>query len=286
VNVQESPDREATATVPVQQWNPKAEAVRLWGADPCGGAVGGGPEGSGAFFAAVDRDRYVSYAPWLPAAAGFTAFRGRRLLEVGCGMGTDLSQFGRGGAETFAIDLTPRHLRIARQRLEHESLPVRLGRADGEALPFLDGVFDVVYSFGVLHHTPGIDQAISEIYRVLKPGGTLVLGLYHRGSVYWWFYTIFLRGVVKGGLFTKGYRRLVADIERHDHSDAVPLVRAYGRRQLRRMLKQFRSIRTEVHHLSPSDFSYFAPLLGALPRRVMSFFERRLGWYVFAKAVK
>jgi SAM-dependent methyltransferase len=278
--------RDVPGTAGADSWNPKAEAIRLWNADPCGGAVGDAPEGSRAFFAAVDRERYVAYAPWLPDVAGFNRFAGKRLLEVGCGMGTDLAGFGRGGANVFAVDLTPRHLRIARQRLQQESLPMRLGRADGELLPFRDGAFDVVYSFGVLHHTPGIEQAIAEIYRVLKPGGTFVIGLYHRGSVYWWFYTIFLRGIVKGGLLTKGYQRLVADIERHDHSDAVPLVRAYGRRQVRHMLKQFGSVSTEVHHLSPSDFSYLAPLLRALPAGVRTFLERRFGWYVFGKAVK
>lgn len=266
-------------------WNPKDEAMRLWGADPCGGAVGGA-EGSREFFQAVDRDRYVSYAPWLPPAAGFNEFQGRRLLEIGCGMGTDLASFARGGAEVFAVDLTTRHLNIARQRLETENRSVRLVRSDGESLPFPDRSFDVVYSFGVLHHTPGTEAAVDEVWRVLKPGGKAIVALYHRNSVFYWFYTILLRGVLKAGLVRSGYRRLVADIEQHAHTDALPLVKVYSRRDMNKLFARFRSVDTEVHHLEPGHFSYLAPVVRRLPDGWLDRASNRLGWYVFAKATK
>lgn len=266
-------------------WDPKQEAMRLWGADPCGGAVGVS-EGTPEFFRAVDRERYVSYAPWLAAAAGFSSFSGRRLLEIGCGMGTDLASFARGGAAVYAVELTPRHLAIARQRLLTERHRVRLVRSDGESLPFPDESFDVVYSFGVLHHTPGTRTAIDEIRRVLRPGGVAIVALYHRDSVFYWFYTIFLRGLVKGGLLRVGYRRLVADIEQHDHTDALPLVKVYSRGQMRRLFRRFHSVRTEVHHLEPGHFSYLAPVIRRLPASWLRSAAGRLGWYVFAKATK
>lgn len=267
-------------------WNPKQEAMRLWGADPCGGAVGEAREGSPEFFRAVDRDRYVSYAPWLPEAAGFDKFPGKRLLEIGCGMGTDLAAFARGGARVHAVDLTPRHLGIARQRLINEARPVKLARADGETLPFANETFDVVYSFGVLHHTPGTQAAVDEIWRVLKPGGSAIVALYHRNSAFFWFYTILLRGILKGGLPRHGYRRLVADIEQHQHTDALPLVKVYSRRDMRTTFRRFRSVRTEVHHLEPSHFSYLAPVIRSLPDSWLRRAAGRLGWYVFAKATK
>ena len=267
-------------------WDPKQEAMRLWGADPCGGDVGEAREGSLEFFRDVDRDRYVSYAPWLPAAAGFDRFSGRRLLEIGCGMGTDLASFARGGANVHAVDLTPRHLAIARQRLLSEDHPVRLARSDGEALPFPSDAFDVVYSFGVLHHTPGTETAVEEIRRVLKPGGTAVIGLYHRNSAFYWLNTIVVSGLLHGRLLTAGYRRLVADIERHDHTDALPLVKVYSRRDMRRMFKRFRSVQIEVHHLEPGHFSYLARLVRRMPDGWFRRASNSLGWYIFAKAVK
>ncbi len=268
------------------EWDPKREAMRLWNADPCGGAAADASEGSADFFAAIDRDRYGAYAPWLPRAAEFDRHTGESLLEIGCGMGTDLASFARGGARTVAVDLTTRHLSIARQRLRGQGTPVRLVRSDGEVLPFADNTFDVVYSFGVLHHTPGTQTAIDEAHRVLKPGGHAIIAMYHRDSAFFWFHTIFLRGIVKAGIVRHGYRRLVADIEQHQHTDALPLVKVYSRRQLRRMFAGFRSVETEVHHLDASHFSYLAPLVRRLPISWMEAVSHHFGWYVFAKATK
>lgn len=268
------------------RWQPKQEAVRLWGADPCGGTVAGAAEGSTEFFREVDRVRYDEYAPWMGSAIPFRESAGRRVLEIGCGMGTDLARFARNGATTFALDLTPRHLAITRARLAGEGFVPRLVRGDAEQLPLASDVVDLVYSFGVLHHTPGIDTAIAEIHRVLRPGGSLVLGLYHRHSVFYWFSTILLGGIVKGRLWRHGYRRLMADIERHDHTDALPLVNVYSRNGTRRLLRAFSKVEVSTHHLEASHFSRLAPLLRPVPRERLEALGRRWGWYVIARAIK
>jgi len=272
-----SPDRSAAS-----KWNPKTEAIRLWDADPCGGAVGAN-EGTPEFFRAVDRSRYDEYAPWLREAARFGRFPGAIVLEIGCGMGTDLAQFGRGGAVTMAVDLTPRHLAIAHKRLQCEGLIPRLARADAEQLPFRDAAVDVVYSFGVLHHTPGIEAAIREVHRVLKPGGTAIIALYHRNSAFYWISTLLIRGILQGQLFSRGYRRLIADVERHDHTDALPLVRVYSRRELKRLLSRFSSVETRVHHLG---VSFGTRVFRYLPPSFVRWCDRRFGWYVIAYATK
>src|SRR5207245_6347332 len=116
---------------------------------------------------AVDRNRYGEYAPWMPDVMEFAKSHALRVLEVGCGMGTDLAQFARGGGTVFGLDLTPRHLRIAKARLVHEGVSPRLVQGEAEQLPLQDNSVDLVYSFGVLHHTPAIALAIDEIRRVL-----------------------------------------------------------------------------------------------------------------------
>ena len=184
------PRREGARTV---AWDPKAEAVRLWDHDPCG-AVAGIEEGSVEFFKAVDRDRYSVYAPWLIGVVGFSDFARKRVLEVGCGMGSDLAQFMRGGAIACGIDLVPRHLSIAAARLRIEGSPVRLIRSDAEHLPVRTDCLDVVYSFGALHHTPSIERALEEIHRALRPGGELILGVYHRHSFFYLIDCLLIRG--------------------------------------------------------------------------------------------
>src|SRR5437762_8295856 len=96
----------------------KDRAREQWGSDPAGAVYGSKHEfGTREFFDAVERHRYTEYAPWMPAVMGFNDFAGARLLEVGCGMGTDLLQFARGGAKVTGVDLTPRSIEISRQHL-------------------------------------------------------------------------------------------------------------------------------------------------------------------------
>src|SRR5437868_4592449 len=95
----------------------KQSARDQWGQDPCGAVHGEEHEfGTREFFDAVERHRYTEYAPWMPDVMDFDRFAGKRLLEIGCGMGTDLLQFARGGALVTGVDLTPRSLEITRGR--------------------------------------------------------------------------------------------------------------------------------------------------------------------------
>src|SRR5438270_157089 len=95
----------------------KARAREQWGANPCGAHVARDYRfGTREYFEAIEAYRYAVYAPWMKATLGFDTYRGKRLLEIGCGTGTDLLQFARGGAEVTGVDLTPRSIEVARQR--------------------------------------------------------------------------------------------------------------------------------------------------------------------------
>jgi SAM-dependent methyltransferase len=132
----------------------KVRAREQWTQDPCGAVHGEHEFGTREFFDTVERHRYTEYGPWMPQLMGFDKFRGARLLEIGCGMGTDLLQFARGGACCTGIDLTPRSIEITRHRFRLYDADGAFMISDGEHLPFRDESFDVVYSNGVLHHTP------------------------------------------------------------------------------------------------------------------------------------
>src|SRR4029453_17679109 len=101
----------------------KLETQRQWNANPCGADVAADLErGSPAFFRSVEEHRYEVYAPWLKEAIGFQSFGGRRVLEIGPGLGTDHAQFARAGAQTYAIDLTKTHLELTRRRFALDQL--------------------------------------------------------------------------------------------------------------------------------------------------------------------
>ena len=158
------------------------ERVRaFWQEHPCGTKFSDAEMGTREFFDLVEAHRYGK--EWhIPIAADFSSTRGLKVLEIGCGLGTDGAQFAKAGADYTGIDLTEASIELARKRFELSGLKGEFRVADAEQLDFADETFDVVYSHGVLHHTPDTEAAVRETHRVLKPGGRAIVMLYHRGS--------------------------------------------------------------------------------------------------------
>lgn len=262
----------------------KERAREQWGQDPCGEIYGREYEfGTREFFDQVERHRYQEYAPWMPEVMGFESFRGARLLEIGCGMGTDLLQFARGGARVTGADLTPRSVEISKKRFGLYGVPGEFVITDGERLPFADESFDVVYSNGVLHHTPGTDVAISEAHRVLRPGGTAKVMLYHRNSLAYWGELFFRRGVLSGELL-RG--RSMSDVMSRwveiSSADARPLVKVYSSREARSLFKMFARVETEVEQMTRAELRF----LKHIPENLFRRLRRTIGWNVIITAKK
>ena len=263
----------------------KKETVNQWNNDPCGYLCAEGlEEGTREFYERIDVDRYSDYAPWLKGAIEFDNYKGKKLLEVGFGMGTDLFQFAKGGANVYGIDLTPRHLEIAKKRFELYGIDAELLLGDAEDLPFDNNTFDVVYTFGVIHHTPETHKTLDEIHRVLKPGGNAIIGVYHKNSAFYWLRTMFYNHILSGNYKKQSFAKTFSNIEyRADDNDAIPLVKAYSRRYFKKMLGNFSKKKLSVYHISRWDFVPFE-------RYVRPWFasrlERYLGWYLIAKCKK
>jgi ubiquinone/menaquinone biosynthesis C-methylase UbiE len=158
------------------------EAVRrYWDAAPCGTPdVAHAQEAER--FRALERIRYER-EPFIERFARFDAVRGKRVLEVGVGAGSDHLRFARAGAVCTGVDLSEVSLETTRRRVEAEGLASDLRVADAENLPFADETFDVVYSWGVIHHTPDTPRAAREVLRVLRRGGRFCVMIYNRHSL-------------------------------------------------------------------------------------------------------
>jgi ubiquinone/menaquinone biosynthesis C-methylase UbiE len=263
----------------------KLRAREQWGQDPCGSNHGREHEaGSREFFDAIERHRYSEYAPWMPRLMEFQNFRDARLLEVGCGMGTDLLQFSRGGARCVGVDLTPRSIEITQHRFKLYGADGTFMISDGEHLPFRDESFDVVYSNGVLHHTPDTEGAIREVHRVLRPGGIAKVMLYHRNSLNYWVDIVLRHGVLRGE-FLRG--RSVGEImsrvvEFSDHN-ARPLVKVYSRREARKLFCLFKGVRVDVEQLPRPDLRFLSPVVS---ESMLDRLRKRIGWNVIITATK
>ena len=154
----------------------------FWQQNPCGTKFADAPPGSRRFYELVEEHRYKK--EWhIPAAAGFAHSKDLNVLEIGCGLGTDGAQFAKAGAKYTGIDLTHAAVELSKRRFELFDLLGTFRVADAERLNFPNHSFDIVYSHGVLHHTPDTAAAVREIHRVLKPGGHFCFMEPHSGSL-------------------------------------------------------------------------------------------------------
>lgn len=263
----------------------KRKAREQWGADPCGAVHGRESEfGTREFFDTVERHRYTEYAPWMREVMGFDRYAGACLLEVGCGMGTDLLQFARGGAKCTGVDLTPRSVEISRSRFELYGVPGSFCLSDAERLPFGDQSFDVYYSNGVLHHTPETAKAVDEAYRVLKPGGTAKVMLYHRNSWGYWVDLVGKQGIYRGELFRGvSTAELMSKYVEYNESGGRPLVKVYSRSEARQMFSMFGSLKVEVEQLTRPEIYFVGRYI---PESIFQAMSRSIGWNLIITAIK
>lgn len=253
------------------------QARRQWTADPAGALhAGDAPLGTPRSFENVERARYFEQ-PWMHDVFGFQRHAGRRVLEIGVGLGTDHVQFARAGARLTGVDLTPRCVELTRQRLDNEGLASDLHVMDAEHLTFPDDSFDAVYSFGVLHHVPCTEAAFAEVRRVLRPGGVFLGGLYSRESFA--YARLVLGWTLSGRFLSQDHDAMLAGQE-YSQSEAAPLVRLFRKGELQDLLRyaRFDDIAIRRRHAGLGRFTRFAPAALELT------LGRVGGWYLVFRA--
>jgi ubiquinone/menaquinone biosynthesis C-methylase UbiE len=289
----------------------KTRVHDFWQANPCGTKFSDQEIGTREFFDAVERHRYQT--EWhIPQVVDFPRWRDSDVLEIGCGLGTDAISFARRGARYTGIDLTEASIDLVRRRFRFEGFDADLRVADAESLPFADGQFDLVYSHGVLHHTPDTQRAIDEVHRVLKPGGTAMVMLYHKNSYNYRVNIMMLRrlGVrLLGFDWGPGFVHKLTgeDVQRlrelqreyranrnlllapqeflNQNTDGAgnPLARVYTRQEASAMFRKFSHVSAKVYFLNKR----WIPLLGqVMPRAAEQMLAGLMGWHLWILAKK
>jgi SAM-dependent methyltransferase len=225
------------------------------------------PVGSRGFFDDLDQYHFEKLHHLL-RLVDFDGYRGRSVLEVGCGAGVDLARFAKGGATVTGVDLARSAIDLARANFAQQGLEGRFEVADGEHLPFPDNSFDLVYAHGVVQYTADPRQLVQECHRVLRRGGQAVFQVYNRIS---WLNA--LSKLMKVGL---------------EHDDA-PVLLKFSVGDFRRLLAGFKEI-TIVPERFPVKSrlhggwkgavynGLFVGTFNALPRALVS----RFGWHLLA----
>jgi ubiquinone/menaquinone biosynthesis C-methylase UbiE len=243
------------------------EQVRaFWEEGACGtepGVTGAHPKFSRAWFNAVEENRY-RLEPFIHGFAQFTRHRGQKLLEVGVGAGTDHLQWARAGCRCWGVDLTDEAIATTRARFAAYGASSELQRADAEHLPFDDDSFDLVYSWGVIHHSERPDAIIAEIRRVLRPGGVFLGMLYHRRSL------VALQRWARFALLRGQPWRSLKDVLWH-HLESIG-TKAYTRREVEQLFAAFRGVEVRPV-LTAEDTRYLPRPLAAIIPDAWGFFQ-------------
>ena len=225
------------------------------------------PVGSRGFFDDLDQYHFEKLHHLL-RLVDFDGYRGRSVLEVGCGAGVDLARFAKGGAEVNGVDLAPSAIELARANFSQQGLRGRFEVADGEHLPFPDNSFDLVYAHGVVQYTANPRQLVEECRRVVKPGGEAVFQVYNRVS--------WLNGLSK--LMKVGL----------EHDDA-PVLLKFSIGEFRRLVSGFAKVAIVPERFPVKSRLHggwkgavynglFVGTFNVLPRP----FVRRFGWHLLA----
>jgi 2-polyprenyl-3-methyl-5-hydroxy-6-metoxy-1,4-benzoquinol methylase len=266
-----------------------ADVQRYWDARPCNIRHSTKPVGSKEYFDEVEARKYF-VEPHIPAFVEFDRWKGKRVLEVGCGIGTDSINFARAGAELTAVELSRESLRIAEQRADVMGVAdrIRFVQANAEELTSaLDQEpYDLVYSFGVVHHTPHPERALAEMRALTAPGGTLKLMVYHRRSwkVFW---------IVVGQGHGRFWRTDELVAEHSEAQTGCPVTYSYTRGEGRDLVEGsgFRVQDVSVDHVFPYrirdyvEYRYVKePYFRWMPEPLFRAFERRLGWHLLITA--
>lgn len=232
------------------------------------------------WFQEVEAHRYGVYAPWMPALMEFDQHAGHDVLEIGGGIGTDLSQFARHGARVTDLDLSAGHLALAQENFQRRGLQGTFIHHDAESLPFDDSTFDVVYSNGVLHHTPNTRNVVQQIRRILKPGGQAIIMMYAEHSIHYWRELVTTLGLDRDLLKNHSMGEIMSRYVEISQNDARPLVKVYTAARLKRLFNGFEGRAVYKRQLMPSEVP---GLCRWLP---LDLNERLMGWNVIIKARK
>jgi 2-polyprenyl-3-methyl-5-hydroxy-6-metoxy-1,4-benzoquinol methylase len=264
---------------------PLAKVREYWNTRPCNIRHSPKPVGTREYYDEVEARKYlVEYH--IPEFAQFEKWKGKKVLEIGCGIGTDTINFARAGAQVTAVDLTEKSLEVARQRAKVFGFEDRITFIQANAEKLSESVpvekYDLVYSFGVIHHTPHPERVVEEIRKYTKPESTVKIMVYNR----WTWKELWILFAYGKGAFWK-LRTLISDYS--EAQTGCPVTYSYSRPDGRKLLEDhgFKVTETMVDHIFPYSIPEYVKYQYKMvwywrwmPRALFRAIERMWGWHL------
>jgi ubiquinone/menaquinone biosynthesis C-methylase UbiE len=248
--------------------------AEYWNRRPCNIRHSTAPVGTREYFDDVEARKYF-VEPHIPGFADFPHWRGKRVLEIGCGLGTDATNFARAGADYTGVELSEVSLGLARQRFELFGLAGNFALCNAEELTAYvpEDSFDLVYSFGVIHHTPHPDRVLAQARRVIRADGEFRLMLYASNS--------WKDAMIEAGL------------DQPEAQSGCPIAFTYTQDEVRTLLRKagFEATAIRQDHIFPYVIEKYVkyeyelqPWFAAMPQEMFRALERRFGWHMLITA--
>ena len=243
-----------------------------WNRRPCNLRHGTAPVGTREYFDQVEARKYM-VEPHIPAFTEFEKWRGKKVLEIGCGLGTAAVSFARAGADYTAVELSDESLKLARQRFEVFGLKGRFHSGNAEELSKVVPVetYDLIYSFGVIHHAPHPEKIVAEVRKFMGPHSEFRLMLYAKNS---W----------KNILIEAGF-------DQPEAQSGCPIAFTYTHDEVRKLMQGYVVTDIRQEHIFPYvvekyvQYEYeLQPWFKAMPKEMFRALEKALGWHTLITA--
>jgi SAM-dependent methyltransferase len=287
-----------------------SEVQAFWNANPCQSDLSAQKERR-QYFEEITYKRYHGREWHVPIVARFEQFKRKDVLEIGCGIATDGLEFAKNGARYVGVDLTPDAIEMAKERFQLFNVPGTFHVVNAEnGLPFPNDSFDHVYSFGVIHHSPNTEAIVDEMYRVLRPGGTLTVMLYNRSSINYRLEIMVVRKIGRWLLFPSfmpkllsitlgfdewklaGHRQILFKKRKLSKEEWTsmntdgphcPLAKVYDHKEAAALFRKFTDVKQEIWEFNSDHWSFIGRLI---PTKLERAIGRVWGWHRMIYATK